>query len=265
MPRLVDMHCHLDRIKDAGDVAQTAAQAGIAFLDVTVSPRDAERARALFAHAPNVRVGCGLHPWWIHRGDCGKHAIEQLANDARHTAFVGEIGLDFSTRYESSRQMQLQALEAVLDAIAASPLPRRVVSLHAVRSAGAVLDLLERYELVGGSRAADGMACVFHWFSGTSDELTRARKLGCYFSVSEHMLKSKRGREYARIIPKNRLLTETDAPPRFDEPYELCDLTRSLDTCISRVAELRGTSPEHIRAVTAENGSKLLGLAEPLG
>ena len=53
---------------------------------------------------------------------------------------------------------------------------------------------------------------IFHWFSGSSAQLKRARDLGCFFSVNAFMLQTKRGREYAKAIPLDRLLIETDLP-----------------------------------------------------
>ena len=81
-----------------------------------------------------------------------------------------------------------------------------MISIHAVRSATAVLDVLER------RHATRSSACILHWFSGSSQELARARELGCHFSVNPNMLATKRGRAYVRQIPPNRLLLETDLP-----------------------------------------------------
>ena len=53
---------------------------------------------------------------------------------------------------------------------------------------------------------------ILHWFSGTSDELTRARRLGCYFSLNA-CWKRNEGRAYARAVSADRLLLETDEPP----------------------------------------------------
>ena len=69
-----------------------------------------------------------------------------------------------------------------------------------------IIDMLEEYELLVGN------TIIFHWFSGSSAQLKRARNLGCFFSVNAFMLQTKRGREYAKAIPLDRLLIETDLP-----------------------------------------------------
>ena len=252
--QLVDMHCHLDRMANAGEVARAAEQLGLGIFCTPVTPADTLHARAVLAHAPNVRVGVGLHPWWIADGRCGEadaRAAAQLAADAR---FIGEVGLDFSRTRIPSREAQVAALDGILHACAEHPMPDRVLSIHAVRSADTVLDLLERYDLTSQA------TCIFHWFTGTGDELTRARRLGCRFSVNERMLATRKGRAYARAIEERLLLLETDAPPLLDAPYSAeaiaAELTRTLDT----LALLRATDRNDLAAHRAETSRKLLSL-----
>ena len=103
----------------------------------------------------------------------------------------------------------MDALDAILAAREGS---EHVLSLHAVRSADAVLDLLEKHHACERSHA------ILHWFSGTSDDLARARRMGCLFSVNPRMLATRKGREYARQIPLAQLLLETDLPYEKDGP-----------------------------------------------
>ena len=91
------------------------------------------------------------------------------------------------------------------------PLTGRVISIHDVRSAGAVLDVLESHGLLIPN--PDSPATIFHWFSGTSDELVARVMRAVIFRVTNGGCSAtKRGREYARQIPLDRLLLETDAP-----------------------------------------------------
>lgn len=252
--RLVDMHCHLDRMSNAVQIALDAAARGIALFDTTVTPADAKTATARFANMPNVRVGAGLHPWWIADGRCDGNDADRATLMAAQARFIGEIGLDFSERYRESFSAQMETLELIVRACAERPQPGRIISLHAVRSAGAVLGILERYGLTQGA------TCILHWFSGTSDELVRARKLGCCFSVSQRMLASKKGREYARQIPLDRLLLETDAPPKLDGPYSADAIETSLESALDQLAELRSEDRETLGARIASTSCELLGL-----
>ena len=262
---LADMHCHLDRMENAEEVAGAARDAGIAVLDAPVTPRDAQRARELLAPFENVRVAVGLHPWWIADGSCKEADVELAAELAADARFTGEVGLDFSRRCLDSRDAQIACFSRIVRSIAQNPLPGRVMTVHAVRSVTAVLDIMEREGVLGigrGGGPSDGGGIlprvVLHWFSGTSDELARARRLGCY--VSEHMLASKRGREYARVVPEERLLLETDAPPGLDAPYSAGELRTSLEAALSRIAEIRGVERGALRDRVTRTSARLLGM-----
>ncbi|MBE6468539.1 MAG: TatD family deoxyribonuclease [Coriobacteriaceae bacterium] len=259
-PRLVDMHCHLDRILDATEVAAVAEDLGLAILCTPVTPADTRAARDLLGGCANVRVGAGLHPWWIDSGACGEAEAGEAADLAAASRFVGEVGLDFGRVHGGSAAAQTAAFERIVAACAAHPLPGRVLSIHAVHSAGSALDVLERFGLVGTGGAAAAATCVFHWFSGTSEELVRARRLGCLFSVNPMMLATRRGREYARQIPEDRLLLETDAPPGLDTPYAAADIAASLEGVLDTLAEIRRVERGALASRIAHRGAELLAL-----
>ncbi|HIU04090.1 MAG TPA: TatD family hydrolase [Candidatus Coprousia avicola] len=257
--RLVDMHCHLDRMSNAEEVAREAAERGIALFDTTVTPADARAAQDLLGSFDNVRVGTGLHPWWLADGRCSASDAARAAELAGKSPFVGEVGLDFGRRGDGAQELQTTAFEDICRAIAHHPLPHRVISIHAIRAASTALDILERTGILGEDARHDTVV-IFHWFSGTSDELARARRLGCHFSVNEHMLRSKRGREYARQLPSERLLLETDAPPGLDAPYSANALEASLTRALSAMAEVRNERPKELGSAIAETSTAMLGL-----
>ena len=257
--RFVDMHCHLDRMSNADEVARDAAARGIAIFDTPVTPADTLAAQERLGAHTNVRVGAGLHPWWLADGRCGAADADLTAELAGELAYIGEVGLDFGRRGGNTQELQIAAFEGICRAIAKHPLPHRVISIHAIHAATTALDILERTG-VAGADAHPGTSVIFHWFSGSSEEFARARRLGCYFSVSEHMLKSKRGREYARQLPEGKLLLETDAPPGLDAPYSAEALERSLMVTVERLARIREANPADIARLTTENALGLLGL-----
>lgn len=252
--RLFDMHCHLDRMANADEVAREAVANDMALFCTTVTPADALAARSRFGTPPNVRVGVGLHPWWITDGRCGEIEIEQAAQLAAASRFIGEVGLDFGPRHAANAQRQLDALEAIARACAGHPVEGRVLSIHAVRSAGEALDVFERHGLTASAH------CIFHWFSGASDQLARALDAGCLFSISERMLATRRGREYARQIPLDRLLLETDLPEQLDKPCSADQIEASLMRALHELAHIRGTDEHALSTRIAKTSSGLLGL-----
>ena len=305
--RLFDTHCHLSQMSNAEKIARDAAEAGLAIFDCGVEPGAFERQRERFADVDNVRAGVGLHPWWLSDGRSAERDIELLCKIAQHERFIGEVGLDFSRKHEASREMQTRAFDMLCAALAAHPACGRVLSVHAVQSAGTVLDILEAHGLISEKAArntpgkagtaadnADGApgktepyagngpgpnrapaktaldsggtgahgntdTVIFHWFSGSGDELVRARKAGCYFSVNEMMLATRRGRAYAKQIPEDRLLLETDAPPELGAPYTAEALLGQLDRTLDALAEIRDVPKCKLAQTIATTSALLLG------
>ena len=250
-PQLFDAHCHLDLMAHPDAVADEATALGMGLFDCGVDPRDFARAKKRACNRSNIFAGIGLHPWWLADGRCGTAEINLLCEVAAQERLIGEVGLDFSARFAGSEPLQIQALDRLCDALVQYPLTGRVISIHAVRSAGTVLDALESYGLLTPS--PNSPAIIFHWFSGTSNEFVRARNAGCYFSVNERMLATKRGREYARQIPLDRLLLETDAPAQPQADASARQLITSLKSASLHIAELKNCVVESAESIVLEN------------
>ncbi len=246
---LYDLHCHLDFAPDPRAAAHAAQACGLGVYSTTVTPCGYERAARELAPFSNVRVGLGLHPWWIADGICGEDDVALFEQLAPGTCFIGEVGLDFGRAREASREAQLAAFVRVAHACAPGG---NVLSVHAVRAAGEVLDVLSR------SGALEYNACVFHWFSGTSDELTRAVRAGCCFSVNPRMLETKRGRAYAQAVPEDRLLLETDEPSREGALYDVPAVRDRLERLIDRLANVRAVPRDELAARIAQTSRMLL-------
>lgn len=249
-PWLFDAHCHLDLMAHPDAVADEATTLDLVLFDCGVDPRDFARAKKRACNRSNIFAGIGLHPWWLADGRCGNAEINLLCEVAAQERLIGEVGLDFSARFAGSEPLQVQAFDRLCDALVQHPLAGRVISIHAVRSAGTVLDVLGSHELLTPS--PDSPAIIFHWFSGTSNEFVRARNAGCYFSVNERMLATKRGREYARQIPLDRLLLETDAPARPQADASAQQLITSLKSVSRHIAELKNCVVESAESIVLE-------------
>lgn len=245
-----DLHSHLGFYADPEAAVRKLAQLGVHALCATVTPEEYERVASGLDDDPDARVGVGLHPWWLADGRCGEADAARAAELAASSRYVAEVGLDFSHGRDACADAQVSALDAILDACAGGG---HVLSLHAVASATAVLDLLERH----GTCARNDV--VIHWFSGSGDELARARRMGCLFSVNAFGLETRRGRAYVRQIPANQLLLETDLPGEGAHalawPPER--LAARLRETLALVCELRG---EDVAETIAATSRRLLGL-----
>lgn len=230
MEPLHDMHCHLDFIENGEDLAEQARNAGTLLFANTVDLESWESAQRRFGGLGNVTVGLGLHPWWV--GATGSEARVLEALDEHDPMAVGEIGLDFGPRHKAAADAQLQAFAAILRWLAARS--GKLLSIHSVRAAQHAIDLLE------STGAARENACVFHWFTGPSDQLKRAVNLGCFFSFGPRALATGKGREYVKAVPANRLLLETDYPPTRGATCSYRELRAELQSVANSIAAIKG-------------------------
>lgn len=234
-----DAHVHANLMDSPLNVARSSSEAELGLFTCGVTPHDyLELAPQLTQE--NIRVGLGAHPWYISDGRVTQKDTEFLLELMEQTPYIGEIGLDFSSRYcvDDLKELQVKAFTQICARAAelshnGQP---RVLSMHTVRSVNAVLDILEQ------TGAAQACVPIIHWFSGSSDELQRAIKLGCWFSVGEMSLKTKRGREYAKVYPKDKLLTETDLPFSNQTDISAADIVDSLKRALSGLSEAHGYS-----------------------
>lgn len=271
-----DMHCHLGFAPDPARVAMDGAAADINALSCTVEPAEYERLRAALAGEHNIALGLGAHPWWIADGRVGNAELERFCVLAPVAPYIGEIGLDFAGPRDTdqSRARQVDALSRILTACdentSTGLVPRKgrdeteqqkeeprqsggkLISIHAVNATGIALDLLEQANTPRRHRV------IFHWFSGTSEELARARDLGCYFSVGPRMLVSRRGREYARQIPLDRLLLETDMPSRAGDSLPANVWQAELNNALTGIAQLKAADRGALAAQIATTSAELL-------
>ena len=234
-----DAHVHANLMDSPLNVARSSNEAELGLFTCGVTPHDyLELAPQLTQD--NIRVGLGAHPWYISDGRVTEKDIELLLELMGQTPYIGEIGLDFSSRYcvDGLQELQVKAFTQIC--ARAAELSRngqpRVLSMHTVRSVDAVLDILEQ------TGAAQACIPIIHWFSGSSEELQRAIKLGCWFSVGEMSLKTKCGHEYAKVYPKDKLLTETDLPSSDHTDISSADIVDSLKRALSGLSEARGYS-----------------------
>lgn len=150
----------------------------------------------------NVKIGLGFHPYAVANADVKE--IDIFKHYVGKTDFIGEIGLDFSDKHISSKDLQLKYFSEICRCISAYK--NKVISVHAVKSSTDAIDIIEK------SGAAKDNIVIMHWFSGSSDNLIKALELGYYFSVGPKMAATNKGYEYIRQIPEDRMFIETDLP-----------------------------------------------------
>lgn len=238
---MIDFHCHLDLYPDPQGIARACADHGVRVLSVTTTPSAWLQTSAL---ADSLSwTALGLHPQLAHERNIELGLFDDLIT---RTRYVGEVGLDGGPEFRAHRRDQSAVFEHILQACARAG--GRTMSVHSRRAADAVLDGLEAHPGAG--------TCVLHWFSGSQRELKRAIELKCWFSVGPAMLNGKRGRTLAALMPRDRILTESDGPfARIDHrsilPWEVGRAVKILsDLWGSDVEETQLTLNDNLQRLT---------------
>jgi len=262
MKGLVDIglnltHDSFDHDREA--VLSRARTAGVEICIVTGTSSTASAAALELARTHPGLLYCtaGIHPH--HADELDTDAILELRklSSAPEVVAIGECGLDYFRDF-SPRAAQQQAFIAQLELAGEVHKP---VFLHQ-------RDAHEDFVRLLSSRRPDLIGGVAHCFTGGAQELAAYRDLDLYIGITGWLCDPQRGgslREAVRLVPRDRLLIETDAP--YLLPKDLADKPRNrrnepsfLPHVLHRVAELRNESVEELARATRENSERLFRL-----
>ena len=275
----IDSHCHLDAPEFAHDrleVLQRAQAQGVAACVMpAVQAKDFEALRQL-ARSTGQPYALGIHPLYVPQAQVSDLALleqhlqsalslnEEGAPSDPHCVALGEIGLDFwvpSLCEPAMREKQEFFYNAQLKLAKIYKLP---VILHVRKSADALLKGLRRCQVQGG---------IAHAFNGSLQQAQMLVDLGFALGFGGAMTydRALQLRRLATALPLKDIVLETDAPdipPHWlyrtqsqrqseglpqgrNEPCELPQIGAVL-------AQLRGTSVDHVAAVTWHNTRRVL-------
>lgn len=198
MSTLVDTHCHLDLYPDPDAIVRSAVEQSVEVIAVTNTPSVFHFTRDIANTQPHIHAALGLHPELVLSRGHERTIFWDLLPETR---FVGEIGLDYQTRDEDSRNKQKELFQDILSKCADTR--DKVLTIHSRRAAREVVNVIGK-DFPG--------SIILHWFSGTPRQLQLGVDHGYYFSVNPAMVRSTKGQDLIKRIPKERLLTETDGP-----------------------------------------------------
>ncbi len=206
---LFDSHCHIDDPCFADDMDamfERAKKAGVRAMAIAgVDTDTAQKAVKIAAGRDNVITAVGIHPHDAVR--CTQNNLADLAGLAKNNGCVkawGETGLDFNRMF-SPQKDQEACFTAQLSIAAELDLP---LIFHERDSNGRFYDIVK-------TDGPDSRKGVVHCFSGTRTELFQYLDLGYHIGITGILTIQQRGkllRELAPLIPKDKILIETDAP-----------------------------------------------------
>jgi TatD DNase family protein len=190
----------------------------------------------------------GIHPQAIVEkpslrvtNDNSKQTITFLQQLVERAQGIGEIGLDETYGLE---ELQLDIFQKQLEIAESKPwLP---LSLHSRNATARVAEILSTFHLRN--------RVLFHWFSGTEQELNKLESRGYYVSFGPALIFSKRLQALVKGANKSLILAETDSPLIFSSLLGSRPVTPFVvSSVIFKISEIRGESYDEMKFVTDQN------------
>jgi TatD DNase family protein len=259
LPPLIDTHAHLDDEKfgaDLPEVLERAAGAGLRqIISVATTAASSAATVGLARQHPLVMAVVGIHP--NHAAEASPTDWDSVLNlvPGERVVGIGETGLDRHWDF-TPFPLQEEYFARHLTLSRQSGLP---VVIHCREAEADVLRMLrEEFDRRGP------LWGVMHSFSGDAALAEACLAMGLHISFAG-MLTYKNAealRQVAKLIPRERLLVETDSPylapvpmrGKRNEPAFVAHTAACL-------AGLHGLSSEEMAEQTTKNARSLFGMA----
>ncbi|MDD5133577.1 MAG: TatD family hydrolase [Candidatus Nanoarchaeia archaeon] len=195
---LVDSHCHLDFFPEEEISVIVKRFPGI-IIQNAVDINSMKKSLIIAKKYSNVKLAFGVYPTRaleLSEKDFEK-ALSFIRENKDNIIALGEIGLEYKESQEREKQIiNLKKLLKLAEEI------KKPLIIHSRKAELEVLELLKNSKV----------KIVLHCFNGNTTAVRTALEYGFYFSVPTNISTSKNLKKLVKIVPIDRILTETDAP-----------------------------------------------------
>ena len=176
--------------------------------------------------------------------------IKELAKNKKNLA-IGEIGLDYYWNKEN-KDLQKQAFIDQINLANELNLPIVIHSRDAVQD---TIDILKQNTV--------NKKGIFHCAQLNRYLIEEGLKLGFYISFAGPITfkNSKNAEEIVNMVPKDKILIETDSPYLAPEPVRgTRNDSRNVKYVAQKIAAIKGLPVEEIAHTTYQNAIKIFGI-----
>ena len=244
--KYIDTHMHVvpSEFDDYKEILQNAFDKGVHKMFVVgCEEKTIPETLELAKEYENIHPIIGIHPNDSTGADDAEFVRRHFTKDV---IAIGEIGLDFHWEDNPSRETQIASLEAQLELAMEKGVPAVIHSR----------DANEETLKVIGQEKYKNLQIVMHSYAYGSESLQEYLDLGCYLSFSGIVTfkNAKDFKEAAKMIPLDRLLSETDSPYLAPIPHrgKKNQPAYVIDT-IKHIAELREEKLEDVLEAIEKN------------
>ncbi|HDL89830.1 MAG TPA: TatD family deoxyribonuclease [Thermodesulforhabdus norvegica] len=254
--KLVDSHCHLDRLDltpyddQFKNFVEATVKEGLEhMLCVSIDLESWPAMQSLIAPFDNISTSVGVHPNEQEGEDPTIEKLVELATTNKKVVAIGETGLDYF-RSEGGLNWQKERFRRHIQAAIIVDKP---LIIHTREARDDTLRILkeEGAEKVGG---------VLHCFTEDWEMAQEALEMNFYISFSGIVTfnSAKQIQEVAKKVPDDRFLIETDSPYLAPVPFRgKPNYPIYVGKVAEFIAELRGTTFEEVVSKSNENFYRL--------
>ena len=250
---MIDSHCHLDHehlIANLDQVIANSKNVGLEkLLTICTTLQSYEKITNIVKKDPMIFGTFGIHPHEIKNNDVSKDEIITKINLNNKIIGVGETGLDFYYN-NSDKDLQIKSFQKHIDAAKDLNIP---LIIHSRNAEDETYDILKKNH-------SNKLKILMHCFTGSTEFATKLIPLNAFFSASGIITfkNSLNLQETFKMIPKNRLLIETDSPylspvPNRGKKNEPAFIKFTAE----KLAELQNIKVSELVDITTKNFNKL--------
>ena len=251
--KMIDSHCHLDRepiLSNLNDILVRSRKIGLKkLLTICTNDNNYNTILSLVNKEGMIYGTYGIHPHETDVFVVSKNHIIKKFKENDKIIGVGETGLDFYYN-NSKKNLQIDSFKNHLEASIELNVPLIIHSRNAEKE---TFDILNKYKL-------SNPKILMHCFTGSLKFAHKLIELNAYFSASGIITfkKSEDLRNTFKIIPKEKLLIETDSP--FLTPEPLRGKNNEPSYIINTLNVLSNTlnlSTDYLSSLTTNNFNEL--------
>ena len=257
IPRLIDIHCHLDFPdfdKDREDVIKRTLGEGLGIINVGADFKSSQKSVELSEKYGMIWAATGAHPHDVEE-DFDIDKYRELAGHPKVVA-IGECGLDISRIKSGELRVRNKQTEIFNKQIELALELNKPLMIHCRGAHEEVLRILGEYKKNSELRGN------IHFFSGNWEQARKYLDLGFMLSFTGVITFARDYDEVIKKVPIDKIMVETDAPFVAPVPWrgKRCEPIFVKETA-QKVAEIKGLSFEEVAGQTTKNAIKLFGLA----
>jgi len=250
---MIDSHCHLDHehlIANLDQVITNSKNVGLEkLLTICTTLQSYEKITNIVKKDPMIFGTFGIHPHETKNNDVSKDEIITKINLNNKIIGVGETGLDFYYN-NSDKDLQIKSFQKHIDAAKDLNIP---LIIHSRNAEDETYDILKKNH-------SNKLKILMHCFTGSTEFATKLIPLNAFFSASGIITfkNSLSLQETFKMIPKNRLLIETDSPYLSPVPYRgKKNEPAFIKFTAEKLAELQNIKVSELVDITTKNFNKL--------